>query len=201
VNYVDTAEVLIYFDAMKKFDPELYSRNLEWLIGVQDPDSHGWSRSPTDGPQLKSTIWVSNAVGGSKEKKLQGSFDLAMGYILEKMSNPVLLEELSTDEWALALKLAAYLDLHITHERDLELQEIARNVVDEVFRKSDLNRLEGLLGEEFKHLKRPIAKAARVSKGKNKIEKWADMTPRWLKILLAVILTLVSLVFSLLALR
>ena len=158
-NFSDTAEVLTFFNNMSHYDDRLFSDSLERLSKLQRSSDGGFPNFLNGNSDLRATIWVTNALGFSHSKKFEKTLENSFDFVLQNITDPAHSTTLSSEHWALILRLSSCKGIQLTTHREYELSTLAEQVLNQVFEKGNLNFLEQGLPREFAYLRETIQKA------------------------------------------
>ena len=179
-----TAVVLATFCELKNLERELYEETLDRIASLQREDG-GWPLSKNGWSELSSTIWVINALVNSNMGKYTNRIERGIDFIITNISKWSYTKNLTAVDWAMLLKLSDYKNVHISHEADDKIQNLANTINNQVFKSGNINFVRKKLPTQFHILKEPILEIAETYcpniVHRNIIEKWLDKTPRWQK--------------------
>lgn len=203
MNVQYSAVILAIFYELKNHKKELYERTLHRVASLQRDDD-GWPLSLDGRSELSSTIWVVNALSNSDGDNYIDQIEKGMDFIMSNISKWSYTKSLTAADWAMLLKLASYKNIHIFHELDDKIQNLANTINNKTFKGGDIDFVRKKLPKQFRILREPILGILENYRPdivhRNVIEKWLDRTPRWQKWLITVIITLMSIVLGILSL-
>lgn len=149
-----SAEVLSRFYKLKNYEKELYEETLDKMAALQKDEDGGFPSSKKgDISDLGTTIWIVNALVNSDSDKYRDQIEMGITYINQTNSR---MKNLTSEKWAMLLKLSNYKNIHISSELDEEIQNLANTINDKVFKNRDINVLPKILPKKFHISKEPI---------------------------------------------
>lgn len=149
-----SAEVLSRFYKLKNYEKELYEETLDKMAALQKDEDGGFPSSKKgDISDLGTTIWIVNALVNSDSDKYRDQIENGITYINKTNSH---MKNLTSEKWAMLLKLSNYKNIHISSELDDEIQNLAHTINDKVFKNRDMNVLPKILPKKFHISKEPI---------------------------------------------
>lgn len=195
-----SAAILTAFYELKNYKNELYEKTLDRIAALQNEDG-GWPLTSKGRSELRSTIWVINALINSDEDGYIGRIEKGIDFIISNFSISSCTGYLNAADWAMLLKLAHYKNIHVSRELDYAIQNLANTINNKTFKSSDIESVLKRLPKQF-HISREqifgILDNYRPGIAhRNFIKKILDRTPLWLRwvitvIILSIILGIIS---------
>lgn len=151
-----SAAILSAFYELRNYKNELYEKTLDKIASLQDEDDGGWPLAPKGRSELRSTIWVVNALINSDEDKYVDRIEKGVDFISSNFSKRSYTRDLNAADWATLLKLAHYKNIDISRKSDDKIQNLANAINDRTFKSGDIEFVRKKLPKRFHRAREQI---------------------------------------------
>lgn len=186
-----SAAILVTFYELKDYKKRLYKTTLQKIASFQDEDDGGWPLSLEGRSELRSAIWVTNALINSNEEKYIAQVEKGIDFILSNFSIQSCIRTLNAADWSMLLKLAHHKKIYLSRELDDAVQNLAEAINNKTLKNGDIESVWKKLSKQLHIIREQVFAVVESYRPdithRNFIKRVFDRTPTWLKWVITVI--------------